>query len=143
MKETLEILAFIILTGLVSFIVYITCYELNGFTTKRLEKKRQGQHPQFYKMQEQCRFIANKKHQYYKQNIKPLKNKIDNAFKDKQYYPKEVLEKKSKEVEELRKELWKYEAIYRAIDKKHNKMIEKIHQYVIDNNMDWAIKQGW
>lgn len=43
----------------------------------------------------------------------------------------------------MRKELWKYEAVYRAIDKKHNQMIEKIHQYIVDNNLDWAIKQGW
>lgn len=105
MKETFEILALIILTGFISLILYITYCEMSGFTSRRLEKKRREQYPQFYKLQEQCCFVANKKHQYYKQNIKPLKSKIDNAFKDKQYYPKEVLEEKTKEVEEWRKEL--------------------------------------
>lgn len=82
MKATLEILGLTLFTGLITFLVFTTCYELNDFTTERLEKKRQEQHPQFYKLQEQCRFIANKKHQYYRQNIKPLKKQIDNAFKD-------------------------------------------------------------
>jgi mRNA-degrading endonuclease RelE of RelBE toxin-antitoxin system len=59
------------------------------------------------------------------------------------YLPREEREKVDREVETLKEEIFHYQKIYDSFQSNGKEIRSKIHDYVIANEIKWAIKKGW
>ena len=107
------------------------------------EAKRKEAHLDLWTWFDECNEAGSAECRYYNDNIAPLKRTIDNIIKNWDYYTAETKSQKEQELENLRKRLETYDAIYSVMCAETQKIRDKIHNYVEQHNLDWARHWGW
>ncbi len=107
------------------------------------ENKRKKAHPQLWSWFAEIDNTMRKEVNYHNDNITPLKRQIDAILANWSYYSADTRSQKEKELEELRKELEIHEAVYCAMSAETQKIRDKIHNYVEENDLEWARQWGW
>lgn len=126
------------LTLFIFIMVKITDF-IDNIITKRREKK----HPEFFILVKEINDRGNELCRKHNAVVPILMQKIDRIDAELKYLPKEQLEIKSAELEELRQQLYKAKAETNEREKALNEVREKAHNYVKVNDLKWAKRWGW
>lgn len=107
------------------------------------EKNYQKAHPQLWVWFDEVDDNVCAEVHYHNDNITPLKKQIDSILAQWNYYTAETKSQKENELEDLRNKLEIHEIIYQSMCAETQKIRDKIHTYVEENNLEWARKWGW
>ena len=114
-----------------------------NWCTDRTEVKRKQTHPDLWVWFEECDEAGHAQCVHHNSKIAPLKRKVDAILSEWNYYTEETKSKKEIELEELRKDIEAHEVVYAELCEKTEAIRTKIHNYVEENDLEWARKWGW
>ena len=109
----------------------------------RTETKRKQAHPNLWVWFEECDEAGAEECRWYNAQIAPLKKKVDAILREWDYYPTDTKSKKEEELENLRKAIESANKVYTVMHNKTEAIRTKIHNYVEENDLEWARKWGW
>jgi mRNA-degrading endonuclease RelE of RelBE toxin-antitoxin system len=126
------------------FALFIFCiWKIIDLIDNIVEKKRMRKYPQLFAMIDELDKVWNVQANLNNTEIVPRKRKIDKLTSGLMYLPREEREKVDREVETLKEEIFHYQKIYDSFQSNGKEIKSKIHDYVITNEIKWAIKKGW
>jgi mRNA-degrading endonuclease RelE of RelBE toxin-antitoxin system len=130
--------------GITAFcFIVLAIWEIINLIDNRVEKKRQKEHPLLFEMIDELDNAYCGIERYYDKEVAPRKEKIDFITEGLTYLPKAEREKRERNIETLKEEIYHHACIVKEMRNESKKIEGKIHAYVIANDIKWAIKEGW
>jgi hypothetical protein len=143
MKEMLFILgAMLAIILFFAVVIKVTDKVVEHYYTKQ-DAKRRREHPELFRLFDECREKSDESIRWYNNEIAPRKREVDAILKTIDYLPKKQRAQEEDRLEEIRDRIYLAKITRKVLEEELEEIKNKIRKYVVDNNVEWAKKQGW
>lgn len=128
MNESL--LGTIFVCGLFGFaLVCAAIISIWGWVQTYKEKKLKQAHPYYFQKLDELNGLIAESRNYYNTEISPLKRLIDRILQEWNYYPEEMRERKSDELELYRRRIHEHQQVYDSMNTKKDELRAEMKAY--------------
>ena len=133
-KMLTTILGCTLLLGAVGFTIAVI---VDAIIQDRRDKKEQENHPQFFKDAKALNELIKREIHYFNDNVAPLKNLIDRTLAEWDYYPEEIKNRKSADLELYRRRYQEENQVCEAMNREIERERERLREYAEKNKIRW------
>lgn len=120
----------IFVCGLFGFaFICIAIISIWGWVQTYKEKQKRKAHPYYFQKLKELNDLISESCSYYNTEIAPLKRLIDRILKEWDYYPEEMRERKTDELELYRRRIHEHQQVCDKMDMKKNELRAEMKAY--------------